>query len=573
MFILLVFGFLAGLATVLSPCILPILPIILSGAVGERRRPYGIISGFVLSFAAFTIFAAAIVQSLGIDLDSLRLVAAIILALLGLVLIFPKLQYWLNSLFKIKTKSDSSSQGFWGGFGTGATLGLIWAPCAGPILAAVITLAATANSTFGSFLVTLFYALGTGSIMLVIVLAGRRLLEKIKKLYAHLETIHKVFGVLVLIAALGIATGYDRKVQTAILNITPEGWTTFLQRFENAPIVNQAIEDLQQTATDKKVPKVNLSDDNKNIKAPELASITAWLNSEPLTIEQLKGKVVLIDFWTYSCINCLRTLPYLKDWDDKYRDDGLVIIGVHAPEFPFEKKLSNVEKAVVDLGLKYPIALDNDFATWNNYNNSYWPAKYFIDRDGYIRHHHFGEGEYEESEKVIQYLLAESGTLPTDEISQVKDEDYNVWQTPETYLGYWRLERFQNESEVVRNQVSQYDLDNRLSNDQWTIGGSWIMMEKDLFSAGSDARLQLKFNAKDVYLVMGAETPTKIRILLDGQAISSDQAGPEVDDIGEILVSDYKLYHLVSAQKFQSKALLELQIPAGVQLNAFTFGS
>ena len=556
MLFLIIMAFLSGVATVLSPCILPILPIMLSGAVGGKRKPYGIIVGFVFSFALFTVFATALVQALGIDLDILRYVAAAILALLGFTLLFPKLQEKLNSLVKTPQLNSGQREGFSGGLATGATLGLVWAPCAGPILAAVITLAATAQAGIGSFMVVLSYALGTGVVMLLIILGSRRVLEKVKGLYVHLEKIHRVFGILVIIAALGIATGYDRKLQVYIIDATPEGWTTFLQSFEQGTIVDSAIDTL-----DKDMKKLNFDGG----MAPELRGIAAWINSDGEKLEDLKGKVVLIDFWTYSCINCIRTLPYLKDWHEKYSDDGLVIIGVHSPEFAFEKKLSNVEQAVKDFGLEYPIALDNDFSTWRAYSNRYWPAKYFIDREGNIRHTNFGEGNYKNSEEVIQQLLAEGGDMPEEEFSQLTPAPYSIGQSPETYLGYWRLAKFENLGELEKNQSHNYTLSTKLSSNEWTISGQWRMEEKRLISESDDARLRIKFNGKNVFLVMGSSESKQVWPSID-EEVQSNVLSP-------ITVDEFKLYDVINSDSFIKEGILELTVPKGVELYAFTFGS
>jgi cytochrome c biogenesis protein CcdA/thiol-disulfide isomerase/thioredoxin len=554
MLFLIIMAFLSGVATVLSPCILPILPIMLSGAVGGKRKPYGIIVGFVLSFAIFTVFATALVQSLGIDLDVLRYVAAVILALLGLTLLFPQIQEKINVLVKTPRLQAGQREGFRGGLATGATLGLVWAPCAGPILAAVITLAATAQAGIGSFMVVLSYALGTGVVMLLIILGSRRILEKVKKLYTHLETIHKVFGILVIIAALGIATGYDRKVQIYIIDVTPASWTTFLQSFEQGTVVDSAIESL-----DKDTKGLNINGG----QAPELIGVASWINSDGESIVDLKGKVVLIDFWTYSCINCIRTLPHLKDWHEKYSDDGLVIIGVHSPEFAFEKKFSNVEKAVEDFGLEYPIALDNDFSTWRAYNNKFWPAKYFIDREGNIQHTQFGEGNYKNSEEMIRQLLAEGGDMPEEELSQPGPAPYSIGQSPETYLGYWRLAKFENLPELSQNSSYNYQLAGSLSNNEWTIGGHWRMEEKRLISEKDGSRLKMKFSGKNVFLVMGSPTSKQVEVLIDGQTAA----------LSPITVDEFKLYDVIKDNSFIKGGILELVVPEGVELYAFTFGS
>lgn len=567
MLVLLVMGFLAGVATVLSPCILPILPIMLSGAVGGRSRPYGILVGFVFSFALFTVFATFIVQSLGIDINLLRYIAAGILALLGLMLLFPGLQNKINSMIKMPQFSSERKQGFAGGLATGATLGLIWAPCAGPILAAVITLAATAQAGLGSFLIVLSYALGTGVVMLIIILASRELLEKVKVIYKHLDKIHRAFGVLVIIAALGIATGYDRKVQAYIIEVTPEGWTSFLQSFEENEAVLEALDNLEN-----KESSMDFNIKEKNL-APDVRDIEAWINSEPLSLEDLRGKVVLVDFWTYSCINCIRTLPYIEAWHEKYKDDGLVIIGVHSPEFAFEKDLGNVQKAVKEYGLQYPVALDNNFSTWKAYNNRYWPAKYFIDRDGYLRHYHFGEGEYQESEEIIRQLLAEEGQVSNDDLIAEDKTSFDPRQTPETYLGYWRLANFKNQNELSRDEAGNYQLSDSLKTDDWTIGGNWKMEYQNLNSTANDARLKLKFSAKNVFLVMGSSESKSVKVMLNGQEVGAFDKGSDVDSSATAQVKEHRLYKLIESDEFIEDGILELIFPEGLELYAFTFGS
>jgi len=567
MFLLLIMGFLAGVATVLSPCILPILPIMLSGAVGGRSRPYGILVGFVFSFAIFTVFATFLVQSLGLDINLLRYIAAGVLAILGVTLLFPGLQSKINSLIKMPQFSSQAKPGFGGGLLTGATLGLVWAPCAGPILAAVITLAATARAGLSSFLVVLSYALGTGMVMFIIILASRQLIEKIRAIYKHLDKIHRAFGVLIIIAALGIASGYDRKLQTYIVEATPEGWTAFLQSFEQNSSVLKALDQLQNNET---TMDFNLE---KKELAPEIIGISSWINSNELKLADLKGKVVVVDFWTYSCINCIRTLPYINEWYDKYKDDGLVIIGVHSPEFAFEKDLNNVKKAVKDYGIKYPVALDNDFATWQAYHNRYWPAKYFIDREGYLRHYHFGEGEYAESEQMIQQLLSEGGSELSQDINYNESKSFDPGQSPETYLGYWRLSNFKNEDEMLKDQIHNYQLAAKLGDNDWTIGGAWEMGYQTLKSAGDLARLDLKFKAKNVFLVMGSSQKAKVTLSVNGKKLSDQERGADVAEDSTLEVSEYKLYRLFEADQFRSGDVLELSFPAGVELYAFTFGS
>lgn len=602
MLLLLFFGFLAGIATTLSPCILPILPIMLSGAVGGKKRPYGIILGFVLSFSVFTLFITAIVQSLGVDLDILRWVAAGILILMGLAMLFPAMMNKLNGLTgKLSSskavQNSQSKSGLGGGFLTGLTLGLIWTPCAGPILASVITLAATQQAGFASFLIIMAYSLGTSAIMLLILLGSRKVIEKVRAINKHLDTIHRVFGILIIVAGLGIATGYDRKVQQYILEVTPTEYNEFLQQIEDNEAVQEELEELEQSEeemdTTELLEHMNeaaqaassvatnpLFNQNPPIRAPEFTGIESWINSNGETLESLKGKVVLVDFWTYSCINCIRTLPHVTSWYEQYKDEGLVVIGVHTPEFAFEQKRSNVEEAVAEHDIDYPVALDNDFATWQAYSNRYWPAHYFIDKEGRIRHTHFGEGEYDKSEEVIRALLEEDGPEITDATVESAQEEnpasFFRRQSPETYLGYARAANLLNATEVQEDRSTAYSAVEGATSNEWTIDGTWTMYDERLESGDDAATLTYVFDAKEVYLVMGADAPAEVEVLLDGSPVPEQYRGEhvkETDGRTVVTVQDETLYRLIQGPSFTTAGELTLKVPAGVALYAFTFGS
>src|SRR3989344_9651039 len=373
MILLFGFAFLAGIVTILSPCILPVLPVVLSGGIsGGKQRPLGIVAGFISSFTFFTLFLTSIVRATGVSPDALRSVSVVVIIAFGLSLLVPKLQAFIeqflsrvSSLAKRTERSD-----FAGGIFIGASLGLVWTPCVGPILASVISLALTGTVTTTAFFITLAYSIGTAIPMLAIVWGGRALLQKVPWLVASTGKIQKIFGLLMILTALAIATNLDRKFQTYILTTFPQ-YGVGLTKLEDNPIVKKQLVDMQT---------------NDRQTAPELTAGGQWFNSEPLTLSQLKGKVVLVDFWTYTCINCIRTLPYLKNWYAKYKDKGFVIIGVHTPEFEFEKDASNVARAIADFGLEYPVMQDNDYATWRAYDNRYWAAKYLIDKEGKIRY-------------------------------------------------------------------------------------------------------------------------------------------------------------------------------------------
>ena len=307
--------------------------------------------------------------------------------------------------------------------------------------------------------------------------------------------------------------------------------------------------------------------------APEIQGIDSWINTDGIKLEDLKGKVVLIDFWTYSCINCIRTIPYIEGWYEKYKDDGFIVIGVHSPEFAFERELSNVQEAVKDYGITYPVGLDNDFKTWRAYNNKYWPAHYFIDKNGKVRHTHFGEGEYTESEKVIQQLLleGESGKdLGELDKNETEDPPINRRQSPETYLGYGRIDNFSDKESIKKDIPQEFNLNSELAQNEWTLGGLWQIREESAQSLNKGTKLRMKVSAKDVYLVMGSVLDgSKVKVSIVGK---ENYYGEDVDENGMINVGDFRLYKLVSFDKFEEGQILELEFDEGVTIHAFTFG-
>ena len=323
--------------------------------------------------------------------------------------------------------------------------------------------------------------------------------------------------------------------------------------------------------------KINTKSVTKFEPAAEIENIEAWINSEPLTIAELRGKVILIDFWTYSCINCIRTLPFITEWDEKYRDDGLVVIGIHSPEFQFEKKLENVQDAVDEYRIEYAVGLDNDFTTWRNFNNRYWPAKYFIDRNGNLRHTHFGEGEYSESEEMIQKLLAEDvdEDFSFEEVSNVFDTPpISAIQTPETYLGYSRLENMVNSSQLKFDTTQTYQFDGELNAHEWALLDDWEVTDEASISRSANSTLLLNFTAKEVYLVIESETPAKMKVYVDDQLVSElGLSHEDVDENSEITITEPRLYQLVRSDEMLQGSILRLEFEEGISINAFTFGS
>jgi cytochrome c biogenesis protein CcdA/thiol-disulfide isomerase/thioredoxin len=575
MILLVAFSFLAGIVTVLSPCILPILPIILTSTIGGQNigksRPLGVVIGFVLSFTFFTLFLSTIVRFSGIPADTLRIFSIVVIAGFGISLLVPQFQILVERLFSRLASfmpNNQNRSGFGGGLLIGLSIGLLWTPCVGPILASVISLAITGTVTLDAFLITLAYSLGTAIPMFLIMLGGQNALRQVPWLLANLAHIQKLFGVLMILTAIGIFFNVDRRFQTFVLNTFPH-YGAGLTKFED----NELIRNQLDKKTGEEIKKEDMGKpmfdfiEPKGVKAPEIIPGGVWFNSQPLTLKELKGKVVIIDFWTYSCINCQRTLPYLRDWNEKYKDKGLVIIGVHAPEFEFEKNEKNVAQAIKDFNLTYPIVQDNDFATWRAYNNRYWPAKYFIDKEGYVRYSHFGEGAYDESEKVIQELLKEAGA--TDISSEINNPTYQIQaRTPETYLGYGRIDRFASSETIKKDALSTYSAPESLGSNQMAYTGNWNIME-EYANPQKGAKLYLNFDAQKVFLVMRTKgSPAKVKVYVDDKLQNFGE-----DNIGGTVTVDkdtlYKLIKLPTPGKHNLRLEFE---DSNAELYAFTFG-
>ncbi|MEK7673493.1 MAG: cytochrome c biogenesis protein DipZ [Patescibacteria group bacterium] len=564
MFVLIVFAFIAGIVTILSPCILPVLPIVLSSSIGGgKKRPFGVITGFIVSFTFFTLALTAIVNATGISADVLRYVAIILIGFFGLLMLFPKLLVaWEGLLSKLSTVSvnNSNSNGFGGGFLVGLSLGLIWTPCAGPILASVITLAATSQVTFGAVLITLAYSLGTAIPMTLVIFGGRALLNKVPVLLKNSAKIQRIFGVIVILMALAIGFNLDRKLQTFIVEKFPS-YGAGLTKIEQLDVVKERLGDTGMITEE--------AYNKECVEAPDFTGGGEWLNSDPLNIEGLKGKVVLVDFWTYTCINCIRTMPYITGWYDNYKDNGLVVIGVHTPEFEFEKKTSNVASALKDYGVNYPVVQDNDYKIWRNYQNRYWPAKYFVDKKGCVRKTHFGEGDYEESEEFIRKLLEEDGEKLDKDLLGLGDYDVES-RTPETYLGYARIENFASNEKIQLDKYAQYSLPEILEKNQFGYSGTWNVGEESAMTKAG-ASLELNFTAKEVFLVMRSDKQASAKVYLDNKLVNNNTAGIDVKN-GEVMISEDKLYKLVKLESAENHVLKLEFLNEGAEVYAFTFG-
>lgn len=580
MILLIGFAFLAGVITILSPCILPILPIIFSSTIGGENtgkgRPFGVVTGFVLSFTFFTLFLSTIVRLTGISADALRIMSVVVIAGFGASLLIPGFQSMMEKLFARLSQfvpRNNTKQGWTGGLLIGLSLGLLWTPCVGPILASVISLALTGSVNSAALFITLSYALGTAIPMLLIMWGGQKALQKVPWLVSNTGKIQKFFGVLMIITALGIYLNWDRKFQTWVLETFPQ-YGTGLTQFEDNEQVKEQLDEIsgEQSLLKPEVGKPMFDSENSLLKpqeivAPELIVGGQWFNSQPLNLEELKGKVVLVDFWTYSCINCQRTFPYLRTWWEKYQDKGLVIIGVHSPEFEFEKDADTLADAINDFDLKYPIMQDNNFATWRAYSNRYWPAKYLIDKEGYIRYWHFGEGKYDQTEQAIQELLKDTGVadLPTD----IDNPDYQLSsRSPETYLGYKRIENFASLESIQQDQLANYTAPDTLDVDQVAYQGQWIITE-EYAQPKAGAKLLLNFEGQEVFLVMNnREQPAQVRVIVDGQA---QYPGVDVID-GMVTIDKDTLYNLVKLDQ-PGQHILELEfLDDNAEVYAFTFG-
>ncbi len=573
--ILLLFAFISGLVTIFAPCIWPLLPIILSASSsGGHKKPLGITLGIVISFAVITLTISYIVKIIPFDPEVLRYIAVIIIGVLGLSLVIPALSQKLEGAVsrlsgKLGLISDPKKTGFWSGFVTGFALGVVWTPCAGPILATIATLAATQAVSFNVILVTIVYVIGVGIPLFLFATAGSALFTRSRFLSKYTGRIQQVFGVIMILTAVAIATGYDKTLQVKLLNAFPS-YGQFLTDLESNDAVTKQLNSLKGSSQSNNAVQV-VSDQGE--PAPEFVGITKWLNTneKPLTMNELRGKVVLIDFWTYTCINCIRTLPYVTGWYEKYKDDGFVVVGVHAPEFEFEKDTDNVLEAIKRYNIKYPVAQDNNFDTWKAYNNQYWPAKFLIDADGKIRYSHFGEGEYEKTEQAIQQLLQENGKKVNTKIEKAESSSYSNQMSPETYFGSDRMLYYVTQGKVA-NGSQNFTLQKTLPNNRFSFGGQWNITDQ-YAEAQSISALTYKFTAKKVFIVLkkGTSINGTFRVLVDGKVVSKDIAGADVKN-GIVSVEADRLYELVNL-KDMGTHLLELQfLQPGIQVYTFTFG-
>jgi cytochrome c biogenesis protein CcdA/thiol-disulfide isomerase/thioredoxin len=554
MVVLLGIAFLAGVITAVSPCVLPVLPIILAGGATStgRRRPLAIIAGLVVSFTTFTLAASALLSSLGLPQDLLRNIAIALLFVLAATLLFPKFGWWLERPFAFMTRRRTDHIG--SGFLLGVSLGLVFVPCAGPVLAAITALAAQHKVGVETVFVTLAYALGAALPMLLIALGGQRVSRRLR---AQSQNFRRAMGVLLAAAAFAIIFNTSQSLQTALGSYT----TSIQKHVEDTHAARKQLAKLNgggskfAAAAAAAPPRTALPVLGQ---APEFLGISDWLNTpgdKPITLASLRGKVVLVDFWTYSCINCIRTLPHLRSWYDAYHKDGFEIVGVHTPEFAFEHVLSNVRQATKSLHVTWPVALDNAYNTWTAYSNQYWPADYLIDKEGRVRDYHFGEGAYGETEQAIRDLLAMKGEPLAPRAPSVADETPTEVQTPESYLGTERLARYVG-TKIAPGRAATYTFASVLPQNDLTYGGTWTVGAHRIV-AGLGAKLRLHYVAQYVYLVLG------------GHGTVSAWSGGKRQRT--IRVDADRLYTIV-ANRTPREDVLELRFSPGVSAYAFTFG-
>jgi cytochrome c biogenesis protein CcdA/thiol-disulfide isomerase/thioredoxin len=551
MLILVPIAFAAGIITVFTPCILPVLPIVFAGGgTGTKRRPYAIAAGLVTTFTAFLLAGARLWGLLGISAKHQIRIGAVFLLVLAVILVFPKVAELAERPFLFLTRRRASDLG--GGYLLGASLGLVFVPCGGPVIATLTANAATDRVGFWIVVIAIAYALGAALPMLAIARGGHGLAARFRR---RAPTVRIAGGILMAASALVIYEGWAQSLQTKV-----PGYASWIQdRIEGSSAAQTRLDRLAgkkavfvpTTRLASRLDKVPLKDFGA---APDVHDISAWINSRPLTLRALRGKVVLVDFWTYSCINCLRTLPYLKSWDERYRSKGLVILGVHTPEFAFEHDLGNVRAAVKRLGVRYPVALDNDYGTWNAYGNNYWPADYLVDQAGHVRDVHFGEGDYARTDRDIRLLLAaDTRGLPKD--APEPDRTPTELRTPETYLGYARIGKYAG-SPLKTDRSATYSFPSSLAQDAFAYAGTW-RVEGERIVAGPGARLRLRFLARSVHLVLGGHGT--VGVTVDGHPA------------GTVTVDADRLYTLASSDRTWTGAL-ELRFTPGLSAYAFTFG-
>jgi cytochrome c biogenesis protein CcdA/thiol-disulfide isomerase/thioredoxin len=568
-----VVAWLGGILTVVSPCILPVLPFVLTRTgLPFRRSGLPLLVGMALTFTALAILATAAGHWVVRANQAGRVVAMTVFVLFGLTLVFPLFSDKLfQPLVRLAARADrfsvsrASSADRWPiarSILLGASTGLLWAPCAGPILGLILTGVALSGTTWQSAWLLASFAAGAAFALSLVLVGGNRLVRFARPSLLGEEWVRRGIGIAVLASVAAIALGLDTGVLTRIA-------VARTSRFEQRLV--------DRVRSGQPAPKTAEG------PMPSLAGASAWLNSPPLAATGFRGRVLLVDFWTYSCINCLRSIPYVRAWFEKYRDRGFAVLGVHTPEFAFEKDIANVRQAVHDLNITYPVAVDNRYAIWKAFANEYWPAHYLIDAEGSVRYHHFGEGQYEETEKVIQQLLKEQGVIPSDVASPLlvnatgaqAAPSLSEVKSPETYLGYERQDDFSSPQPLRKNEPARYTAPLAPMLNQWGLAGQWNVRAEDALLLSSPGAIRFRFHARDLHLVLGSASggrPVRFRVLLDDTAPLDDR-GVDVNPDGTGMVTGHRLYQLIRQKGPIVDRTFEIQfLDPGVEAFAFTFG-
>ncbi|SOX53094.1 cytochrome c biogenesis protein DipZ [Mycobacterium ahvazicum] len=572
-------GLLGGLITGISPCILPVLPVVFfSGtqvsaeqspategavAVAEKRklsatlRPYRVIGGLVLSFSVVTLLGSALLSVLRLPQDTIRWVALVALVAIGIGLIFPRFEQLLERPFSRIPQKQIATRG--GGFGLGLALGVLYVPCAGPVLAAIVVAGATATIGVATVVLTGAFAVGAALPLLFFALAGQRVAERVKAFRSRQREIRVAAGVVTLLLAVALVFDLPAALQRAI----PDYAGSLQQRIGDSEQVREKL-NLGGIVNDQNAQLSNCSNGGTKLEncgpAPDLKGIAGWLNTpggQPITLDSLRGKVVLVDFWAYSCINCQRAIPHVVGWQKAYQDGGLVVIGVHTPEYAFERVPDNVAKGAADLGITYPIALDNGYSTWTNYRNRYWPAEYLIDASGTVRHIKFGEGDYDVTESLIRQLLTDARPgVKLGKPVDAADTTPKAALTPETYFGVGKVVNFGGAG-MYDEGTATFDYPPELAADKFALRGPWSLDYQGATADGDDSAIKLSYHAKNVYIVV-AGTGT-LAVVRDGKTTTVPISGPPTS-------------HQIVGGDQVAPGTLEVRPGRGLQVFSFTYG-
>ena len=572
-------AFISGLLTILAPCIWPLLPIVLADVTQskDKKRPLGITVGVAISFTVLTLSVSGLESSIGLNPNVLRKIAVVVLVVLGITMVIPKASQFLESRIsrlsgRFGQVGRNSRTDFRGGLITGLALGIVWAPCSGPILASIATLAATNKVSAQVVLVTLFYVAGVSIPLFGFAVGGQRLLVNSRRLSKYTGKIQIASGVVLILTAIAIQTNYDKTLEAKLLNAIPS-YSSALTKIESGSGVTKALNSLKGKSNGVLSSRNTSGLFNTNTPAADFSGGTKWLNpSTPLTLAGLRGKVVLVDFWTYTCINCIRTLPHVTAWYNKYQPYGLQVVGVHSPEFAFEKDTNNVLSAIKRFNIKYPVVQDNKLDIWNAYNNQYWPAEYLIDAKGNVRRVDFGEGQYDQMEQAIQALLADAGAKIPSSLTGVRDATPKIQNTPETYFGSARSE-YGYPQPINVNGTFAFTTPKVVPVNQFSFGGKWKIAD-EYAEATAGSTITESFAATHVYFILkpskvGAQD--RVLVSLNGKPLIGPYAGADVK-AGELLVDSDRLYEVYNSGQPSRGTLTFTFVNAGTQAYTFTFG-